>query len=143
MTDRIDPKVIADEARDYAGADEYSGAQLLRECAATIDALIEERDRLLRNRAFWVGDAMEYAAVVEKVRGVIGSEIGWESPAMLIDRIQWALSTAPADALAEHDAALMDSLASEFERAGQYIGLSFAIIRLRERARLILEGDKK
>ena len=36
------------------------------------------------------------AAVVEKVRGVIGAEIGWESPAILIDRIQWALSTAPA-----------------------------------------------
>ena len=35
------------------------------------------------------------AAVVEKVRGVIGAEVGWESPAILIDRIQWALSTAP------------------------------------------------
>lgn len=43
------------------------------------------------------------AAIVEKVRGVIGAEIGWESPAILIDRIQWALGTAPADALREHD----------------------------------------
>ena len=31
------------------------------------------------------------AAVVEKVRGVIGAEIGWESPAILSGRIQWAL----------------------------------------------------
>ena len=79
--------------------DGVSKGPLINALADAIEALVKERDEL--------------AAVVEKVRGVIGAEIGWESPAILIDRIQWALSTAPADALAEHDAALIESLADD------------------------------
>lgn len=33
---------------------------------------------------------------LDKVRGVINAEVGWENPAVLIDRIRWALGEAPA-----------------------------------------------
>ena len=65
------------------------------------------------------------AAVVEKVRGVIGAEIGWESPAVLIDRIQWALSTAPTDALAEHDRQVAERAWDEGFTRGFYAGQAY------------------
>ena len=144
MTDRYDPKAIADELRARAetlravfptDGTAWDDARLDAVAADTIDALVKERDQAIRDldAGFAESDHLSakyyqrmraaeremharelhhfeeeqksagLAAVVEKVRGVIGAEIGWESPAVLIDRIQWALSTAPTDALAEHD----------------------------------------
>lgn len=122
-------KLLREEWRGDTASD------LMADAADRIDALVKERDEL--------------SAVVEKMRelhvkrGRPALPDCTCGPGLTVCATREALSTAPADALAEHDAALMDSLASEFERAGQYIGLSFAIIRLRERARLIREGDKK
>ena len=93
--------------------DGVSKGPLINALADTIDALVKERDELAEqlktaDRQFTAlkvssgksdARAVDLTAVVEKVRGVIGAEIGWESPAILIDRIQWALSTTPADAL--------------------------------------------
>ena len=125
MTDRIDPKAIADELREQGAeldAITFKGVSVegdtMRRAADTIDALVKERDMRASESEDLERERDELATVVEKVRGVIGAEIGWESPAILIDRIQWALSTAPTDALVEHDAALIESLAdawSEWE----------------------------
>lgn len=120
MTDRIDPKAIADGLRAGCGNGCKTASSVMLRAADTIDKLAEQlktADRQFTALKVSSGKsdarAVELAAVVEKVRGVIGAEIGWESPAILIGRIQWALSTAPADALAEHDAALIESLADD------------------------------
>lgn len=142
MTDRIDPKEIADELRGFSEVSTSARATLMRDAADTIDALVREMHARELHHFEVAQDRDALAAVVEKVRGVIGAEIGWESPAILIDRIQWALSTAPADALAEHDARLIEGLAADFGVVMHpYEGGTTAW--LRERARLIREGDKK
>lgn len=119
--EKIDPTVIADELRNQASPSAIQ-RDLFARAADTIDALVKERDLFKREqvrlahrcdaaqkeRDAGVKERDALVAVVEKVRGVIGAEIGWESPAILIGRIQWALSTAPADALAEHDARLIE-----------------------------------
>ena len=111
--------------------DGVSKGPLINALADAIESLVKDRDALV--------------AVVEKVRGVIGSEIGWESPAILIDRIQWALSTAPADALAEHDAALVEGLADTYA-SGRLTGVfagrdDYTRAWLRESARQVREGE--
>lgn len=81
--------------------DGVSKGPLINALADAIDALVKERDMRASESEDLERERDELATVVEKVRGVIGAEIGWESPAILIGRIQWALSTAPADALRE------------------------------------------
>ena len=116
MTDCIDPKAIADELRACVERGTYSwggykyaevGPEDAILAAAAVEALVKERDDL--------------AAVVEKVREVstgyidqpghgdyyIGMEAAGEG-------ILEALSTAAADAIREHDAALIESLADEW-----------------------------
>ena len=114
MTDCIDTKALADKLREQgAGLDAmmFNGmskeGDTMRRAAETIDDLVKERDMRASESEDLERERDELATVVEKVREVIGAEIGWESPAILIDRIQWALSAAPADALREHDAALI------------------------------------
>lgn len=102
---------------------------------------------------------MEYATVVEKVRDlatigtqyvddpVDGERIIMLDPKLVLD----ALSTAPADALREHDAALIESLADEVGQlyfgggstgSATRWGAKQAAARLRERARQVREGSK-
>lgn len=123
MTDCIDTKALADKLREQgAGLDArmFNGmskeGDTMRRAAETIDDLVKERDMRASESEDLERERDELATVVEKVREVIGAEIGWESPAILIDRIQWALSAAPADALREHDAALIESPKDHNER---------------------------
>ena len=102
MTDLINPKAVADELRAGCGNGCKTASSVMLRAADTIDALVKERDALASklanaDRQFTAlkessgksdARAVELAAAVEKVRGVIGAEIGWESPAILIDRIQ-------------------------------------------------------
>ena len=154
MTDRIDPKAIADELRARVERGTYSGGgykyvevgpedAIL--AADAIEALVKERDDL--------------AAVIENLRGVargyidqpgygdyyIGMESAGEGVLALLDE-------APTDALREHDAALIESLAddrgvdaSEDHDDEWWVGYRQAqreiVHWLTERARQVREGE--
>lgn len=104
--------------------------QRYTEAEADRQATIRERDELA---------AVIYGAQVEAdyltVHGVLGSGA----------RVKRILSTAPADALREHDAALIESLADDMEGGfnRETLNLERRQIKrwLRERARQVREGQ--
>lgn len=165
MTYLNDPKAIADGLRAAASfADWAADGTLMLRAADTIDALVkentsleqrirsteQERDALMKER-----DAL--SAVVEKVKNLV-AEAGRFGEADVdswvnVYALKKVLYTAPADALREHDAALIESLADEWSEWETFTASDgHTSIRqhglspddwLRERARLIREGDKK
>ena len=158
MTDYFDPKAIADELRAGCGNGCKTASSVMHCAADTIDALVKERDEAIRQRSDIVKvntslkqrirstererDAL--AAVVEKL-GVVAKNC----PS--ITTVDAILSTAPEDALAEHDARLMEELADtiaqgwrvDLDRLWKTNQNELWVAWLRERARLIREGDKK
>lgn len=133
MTDRIDPKAIADELRARAetlramfptDGTAWDDARLDAVAADAIDALVKERDMRASESEDLERERNELTAVVEKVREL---HVKRDRPALpdctcgpglTVCATREALSTASADALAEHDAALIKSLAdawSEWE----------------------------
>ena len=154
MTDRIDPKAIADELRACVERGTYSGGgykyvEVEPEdaiiAADTIDALVKERDEL--------------AAVIDTAKddldGAWVSADGTPLGEFLLE-VHRALSAVPADVLREHDAALIESLADGVDlpgstATGYYSSEQVAGYRdaerdieawLQERARQVREGGK-
>lgn len=149
MTDRIDPKTIADELRNQASPSAIQ-RDIFARAANTIDALVKERDhfrigvqemlKTIRDLGINLHEAererdalvkqladadrqftalkessgkadaraVELAAVVEKVRLMVENEGDKFRP--IAARLGSILSSAPADALAEHDAALIEKV---------------------------------
>ena len=153
MTDPINPKAIIDELREAAREAAYErhvvewdkalAEQMLTRAADTINALVKEMHARELHHFEEEQKSAELAAVVEKVRGIANAPYSGSSWADLSTTlrhdIKRALSTAPADALAEHDAALIESLAVAGYRDAERDIEAW----LRERARQVREGDKK
>lgn len=160
MTDRIDPKVIADElreaARDAASEryvvewDKALVEQMLTRAADTIDALVKEMHARELHHSEEEQKSAGLAAVIEKL-GLVSKEC----PS--ITTVDALLSATPADVLREHDAALIESLAdgvdlprsiatwdySREQVAGYRDAERDIEAWLRERARQVREGAKK
>ena len=124
-----DHEALIAEAREWP-RDGVNEGPLVNALADAIEALVKERDELA---------AVIYGAQVEAdyltVHGVLGSGA----------RVKRILSTAPADALREHDAALIESLADDMEGGfnRETLNLERRQIKrwLRERARQVREGE--
>lgn len=156
MTDHKDVNWVLDDLKSQTPSSRYEDPiPRFKLAVDTIETLVKERDDLRtdmdglvdqhllvrakarRDEARRERDAL--AAVVEKVREWnVEHGFGWAEG---IDEI---LSTAPADALAEHDARLIEGMAEAYEneKDGPYFP-SIVSRWLRERARLIREGGKK
>ena len=156
MSDDTD---LVAELRDGADFQDAIDPGRILEAADAIEALVKERDelklavniqdRMAENYAAVELQRLELAAVVEKVRDV-ASEPRFVNG---VDReIMDILSAAPADALREHDAALIESLAddrgvdaSEDHDDEWWVGYRQAqreiIHWLTERARQVREGE--
>lgn len=149
MTDRIDPKAIADElreaARDAASEryvvewDKALVEQMLTRAADTIDALVKEMHARELHLFEEEQTSAGLAAVVEKVRLMVENEGDKFRP--IAARLGSILSSAPADALAEHDAALIESLAEAWD--WDHIPHAAPRVRfwLSDRARQVREGE--
>ncbi len=184
MTDRIDPKATADELRARAetlramfptDGTAWDDARLDAVAADTIDALVKqlsEADRQFTALKVSSGKsdarAVDLAAVVEKVRGEAEE---WQAQSFsesapvpgVGDLFLCIISTAPTDALAEHDARLIEGLADDLNQhfqdipawtdayregvrtnewmAGATRMTMSAIGVIRERARQVREGE--
>lgn len=102
MTEQTNAELIADvrsiDADWVLDNSPEDSVETIRELAAALEAA-EQR-------------AAVPAAVVEKVRSVIERENGWFR--YRAEQVSTDLATAPADALREHDTALIEKLADEW-----------------------------
>ena len=112
MTFASDLRARAATLRQYSGADEWDDARLMDRAADAIDALelaVNIQDRMAENYAAVELQRLELAAVIEKV----GRIVDYHPDSTVSFQVSNALA-APADALREHDAALIESLADEW-----------------------------
>ena len=132
MNTEQDREALIADAREWP-RDGVNEGPLINALADAIEALVKERDEL--------------AAVIEKARGYLaGYESRWGGLPLPLADIHYILSTAPADGLREHNAALIESLAYEAREA---LGTeasghtsTYSVRRwLRERARQVREGE--
>ena len=112
MTFASDLRARAMTLRQFSGADEWDDARLMDRAADAIDALelaVNIQDRMAENYAAVELQRLELAAVIEKV----GRIVDYHPDSTVSFQVSNALA-APADALREHDAALIESLADEW-----------------------------
>ena len=150
MTFASDLRARAMTLRQFSGGDEWDDARLMDRAADTIDALelaVNIQDRMAENYAAVELQRLELAAVIEKV----GRIVDYHPDSTVSFQVSNALA-APADALREHDAALIESLAddrgvdaSEDHDDEWWVGYRQAqreiIHWLTERARQVREGE--